>query len=260
MHALSPAPAAIILAAGFGTRLRPLTDLLPKALCPVATRPLVDWALDAVRPFADPVAVNAHAGRDLIRDHLDGSGVHVSMEEREALGTAGGVGNLRDWVAGRDVLVVNADAWRTGTLASLVDGWDRERVRLLCVRDTARADFGDLRYAGACLLPWSAVRRLAPVPTGLYEVLWRDEEQAGRLDLVVTDETFIDCGTVGDYLLANLTASGGESVVGPGAVVEGELVRSVVWPGSVVRRGERLVDSVRAGDLTVTAPTTPRAD
>jgi 2-keto-3-deoxy-6-phosphogluconate aldolase len=42
-------------------------------------------------------------------------------------------------------------------------------------------------------------------------------------------------------------------VVGPGAIVLGELVRSVVWPGGTVRAGERLVDSIRAGaDLTVT--------
>jgi ADP-glucose pyrophosphorylase len=41
-------------------------------------------------------------------------------------------------------------------------------------------------------------------------------------------------------------------VVGEGAVVEGELVRSVVWPGGVVRRGERLVDAVRVGtEITV---------
>ena len=89
------------------------------------------------------------------------------------------------------------------------------------------------------------------MPTGLYEVLWRAEESAGRLDVVVTAQRFIDCGTPADYLRANLAANGGHSVVGPGALVEGELVRSVVWADSTVRRGERLVEAVRAGDLTV---------
>lgn len=244
-------PVAIILAAGRGTRLRPLTDLLPKALCPVANRPLVDWALDAVSPYAGAIAVNVHSGRDAMLAQLGERAVHLSVEEAEPLGTAGGIGNLRDWVDGRAVLVANADAWRDGTLSELVDGWDGERVRVLCVDDPDRGDFGVHRYAGAALLPWAAVRRLTPTPTGLYEVLWRAEESAGRLDVAVTAQGFIDCGTPADYLRANLAANDGHSVVGPGARVEGELVRSVVWANSTVRRGERLVDAVRAGNLTV---------
>ena len=59
---------------------------------------------------------------------------------------------------------------------------------------------------------------------------------------------FVDCGTPADYLRANLAANGGQSVVGPGAVVDGELVRSVVWAGAHVRAGERLVDAIRATD------------
>lgn len=245
------APAAIILAAGLGRRLRPLTDLLPKPLCPVAHRPLVDWALDAVAPYADEIAVNTHAGRDLMTAHLSGRGVLLSVEEGEPLGTAGAIGNLRHWVDGRAVLVANADAWRDGSLEPLIERWDGERVRLLCVADPDRGDFGDLRYAGACLLPWSSVRGLGATPSGLYEVLWRHEEAAGRLDLVTTNQHFIDCGTPADYLRANLTANGGNSVIGAGAVVDGEVLRSVVWPGSVVRRGEHLVDAIRAGELTV---------
>jgi NDP-sugar pyrophosphorylase family protein len=103
-------------------------------------------------------------------------------------------------------------------------------------------------------MPWQVVRELRPEPSGLYEACWRDLEKAGRLDFCVTADRFIDCGTPADYLAANLAASGGRSVVGPGAVVHGELVRSVVWPGGVVRAGERLVDSIRVGaDLTVDA-------
>lgn len=50
-----------------------------------------------------------------------------------------------------------------------------------------------------------------------------------------------------------MAASGGENVVGPGAVVEGEIIRTVVWPGARVAKGERLVDAIRAGDVTVYA-------
>ena len=50
---------AVILAAGVGARLRPLTDIRPKALCPVGNVPLLDRALDSVRPYAADVAVAA---------------------------------------------------------------------------------------------------------------------------------------------------------------------------------------------------------
>jgi hypothetical protein len=55
----------------------------------------------------------------------------------------------------------------------------------------------------------------------------------------------VDCGTPAAYLAANLTASGGQSVVAEGARVEGTLVRSVCWEEAVVEPGEVLVDAIR---------------
>ncbi|HET7487791.1 MAG TPA: sugar phosphate nucleotidyltransferase [Acidimicrobiales bacterium] len=245
--------AAVVLAAGAGTRLRPLTDVLPKALCPVDNVALVDRALDRVRPLSGALAVNVHHGRALLEAHLDGR-VHLSVEEPVALGTAGALGNLRDWIGGRPVVVANADAWLPAGLDALLDGWDGERVRLLVVDDPARGDFGRWRFAGASLMPWAEVARLPASPAGLYEVCWRDRWAEGRLDLVPVAGPFFDCGTPAEYLAANLAASGGRSVVGAGARVAGDLVRSVVWPGGVVRAGERLVECIRVGeDLTVDA-------
>ena len=244
--------AAVVLAAGLGTRLRPLTDVLPKALCPVANVALVDRALERAMTVADDIAVNVHAGRQQMEQHLAGRGVHLSLEEAEPLGTAGALGLLREWIDGRAVVVSNADACHGFDLRALVDGWDGERPRLLVVDDPERADFdGRWRYVGSSLLAWQHVSGLAPVPSGLYESLWSRVE----LDLVPVAGPFFDCGTPSDYLAANLWASGGESVVGAGAVVEGELVRSVVWPDGAVRSDERLVESIRVGaDLTVEAP------
>lgn len=244
----------MVLAAGAGRRLAPLTRLRPKALCPVGGRPLVDLALDRVRAHVDDVAVNLHHGAAVLDAHLPPE-VHRSLEAPEALGTAGALGALRPWIAGRHVLVTNADAWFDVDLDlhEFVDAWDRERVRLLCVEDPARGDFGALRYCGVALLPGRLVADLAPTPSGLYEVQWRAEAAAGRLDLVATTSPFVDCGTPADYLRANLAASGGRSVVGPGARVDpaATVVRSVVWDRSEVLAGEVLVDSVRAGPLTV---------
>jgi MurNAc alpha-1-phosphate uridylyltransferase len=245
----------VVLAAGLGTRLRPLTELRTKALCPVDNVTLLDRAIARLSPYVSRIAVNAHHQPATMAEAVAGR-AHLSLETPVALGTAGALGQLRGWIDGAPVLVTNADAYFAGTLDALVADWDSQRPRLLVHPAPGRGDFGDDRYSGSCLLPWSDVAKLEPVPTGLYEVMWRDYWQAGQLDLVGSDEVFIDCGTPAEYIAANLHASGGVSVVGKGAKVEGTLVRSVVWPGSRVFAGERLVDCIRAGDhgeLTVPA-------
>ncbi|MCU1448642.1 MAG: Nucleotidyl transferase [Acidimicrobiales bacterium] len=175
--------------------------------------------------------------------HLAGR-VHLSLEEPEALGTAGGLGQLRDWIAGRPTLAVNVDAWHEGDLRPFVAGWDGERVRVL----VAGQEFGPRAKVVASLLPWRDIKALEPRPSGLYEACWAPADEAGRMDVDPYEGPFVDCGTPARYLAANLAASGGRSVVGPGAVVEGALDRSVVWPGARVEAGEHLERAVRAGD------------
>jgi nucleotidyltransferase-like protein len=239
---------AVVLAAGEGARLRPLTRIRPKPLCPVGNVPLVDLAVERVRPATPAVAVNVHHDRGAIEAHLDGR-VHVSVEEPEALGTAGALGHLRPWIAGRAVVVVNADTWCPGSLAGIAEGWDGERVRLLIagrddhLRPTSRI--------AAALMPWTEVERLEPVPSGLYEVSWGRLAAARRIDVVRWDGPCLDCGTPARYLHANLAASGGEAVVSPGAVVRGVVERSVLWDGAVVEPSERLCEAVRADGVTV---------
>ena len=244
--------AGVVLAAGAGLRLRPLTYLLPKALCPVGNVALLDHALARIDPYVSRVAVNAHHHAELIAAHV-GARAHVSYEAPCALGTAGALGQLRGWLSGSPVLVTNADAYYTGGLDPLVRGWDGTTVRLLVHRDPARGDFGPDRYSGSCLLPWSVVERLSPEPADLYRMVWRLLWKRGELELVRDDAVFVDCGTPSDYLRANLHASGGVSVIGPGAVVEGVVERCVVWPGAKVRADEHLVECIRANGLTVPA-------
>jgi N-acetyl-alpha-D-muramate 1-phosphate uridylyltransferase len=250
--------AGIVLAAGSGTRLRPLTSLRPKALCPVGGVPLLDLALARlavpVGTGPDQLAANAcHLGEQ-IAAHLDGR-CTVRVEPEPALGTAGGIAGLRDWVDGRDVLVTNADSYLPGGLPNLLDGWDGERSRLLCAAASGRPDFiaadgTPVRYIGTCLLPWSLVEPLAAEPTGLYEVLWRSADQRGELDLVIAppETVVIDCGSPADYLAANLHASNGSNVIGAGATVLGRIERSVVWDGAWVGPDEVLTGAIRAGD------------
>jgi CTP:molybdopterin cytidylyltransferase MocA len=246
--------AAIVLAAGRGSRLRPLTLERPKALCPVAGEALVDLALRRVAAVVGSgpaaVAVNAHDRAAVVAAHV-GDRATLSVEGPEALGTAGAVGALRPWLDGRDALVVNADAWHAAALAPLVADWDGSCVRVLVAGAGRGATLSPRARVLGSLLPAAVAAGLDAEPTGLYEVCWHPAELAGRLEVVGAGVDVIDCGTPGDYLAANLAASGGASVVGDGAVVAGTARRCVLWPGAVVAPGEVLVDAVRTAERTV---------
>ncbi len=243
-----------MLAAGSGQRLRPLTSEKPKAMCPVAGVPLVDLALGHLGLVGlygpGQVAVNAHHLAGQLEEHLIDR-VHLSVEA-ELLGTGGGVGQLREWIAGRAVLVVNADAVHDARLESLVDGWDGERIRFLTAAAAAPASLGPTMRLCGVLMPWTAVLDLEAERSSIAEQVWRPWEAAGGVELLAADVGFVDCGTPAAYLAANLWRSGGASVVGRGTVVDGEVDRCVLWSGSHVRAGERLVDAVRtASGMTV---------
>jgi NDP-sugar pyrophosphorylase family protein len=201
--------AGLVLAAGRGSRLRPLTDRVPKPLLVVGSESLLDAALARVarvvplRP--DSVAVNAHWLADQVVAAVAGR-AHMSVEAPEALGTAGAVAALRDWLARRDVLIANGDVWFGGDvdIEGFVSGWDRRRPRLLVVEDSRRPDFeGRWRFAGLSLLPGALAAELPVEPSGLYEAVWSRQP----VDLVPTDVPFLDCGTPEDLAAARSRAA-----------------------------------------------------
>ncbi|HEX2357139.1 MAG TPA: NTP transferase domain-containing protein [Micromonosporaceae bacterium] len=281
-----PPVCGVVFAAGEGRRLRPLTLLRPKALCPVGNVPLLDRALARMAALGlvgpDRVAVNASYLAEQVVAHGEGR-AHLSLEPDGPLGTAGGIGRLRDWIGGRGVLAGNADAYLAPAsrasdrgpdagLAELLADWDGETVRLLGrpAKPGTPSEFGSYRFAGFSLLPWRLVRELRPEPSELVRAVWRPAEAAGALTVVGYRGRYLDTGTPADYLRANLYAVGSgpslvamdatvtgaldRAVVGAGATVEGSVTRGVVWPGGHVGRGERLVDAVRAGwDVTMPA-------
>src|SRR5512135_2473390 len=177
-----------VLAAGAGTRLAPLTRLQPKALCPLGRTTLVERAVDTVGralgrpPGPDTIAVNAHHRADLMEPALAGR-AHVSVEQPELLGTAGALGRIHDWIGGRDAVVVNADAVHDADLAAAVDGWDRERVRLVVAGPSGQA-FGPSLRLCAALMPAATVAPLSDRPSGLYATAWVPAAQSGRLEVV----------------------------------------------------------------------------
>ena len=118
---------ALIFAAGLGTRLRPLTDTMPKALVPVAGVPMLERVLCKLRDAGIPeFVVNAHHFADRIEDFLGsrdwGVPVAVSREDREPLETGGGIRHAAPLLEGGRFLVYNADI-----LSDLDVGWFLEQ-------------------------------------------------------------------------------------------------------------------------------------
>lgn len=132
---------AMVLAAGFGTRMRHLTQNRPKPLIEVAGKAMIDRALDhlAVAGVADAV-VNLHYFGDQIREHLskrDDIGLQFSVEHPEVLETGGGILQALPMLGPRPFLVMNSDAIWAGPnpILPLCNAWDPETMDalLLCV-------------------------------------------------------------------------------------------------------------------------------
>ncbi len=107
---------AMILAAGRGERMRPLTDTCPKPLLPVGGRPLIAWHLDALAAagIRQIVINHAHLGSMIEQALGDGARWGVSIaysREPRALETAGGIANALPLLGEAPFLVVNGDVW-----------------------------------------------------------------------------------------------------------------------------------------------------
>ena len=107
---------AMIFAAGLGTRLKPLTDTMPKALVPVHGQPLLAYQIDKLkRAGINDIIVNVHHFPDMIIDYLRendnfGCNIHISDEREQLLDTGGGL--LKAWstfASNEPILAINVD-------------------------------------------------------------------------------------------------------------------------------------------------------
>ncbi len=104
---------ALLLAAGLGTRLRPLTNTLPKCLVPIHGRPLLDYWFDLLLPAGiERILVNTSYLPDQVRAHMAASPWRDRVDlihETDLLGTGGTVLANRDWFGPGPILVAHAD-------------------------------------------------------------------------------------------------------------------------------------------------------
>ncbi len=121
---------AMILAAGLGTRLRPLTNLMPKPMAPVVNKPVMEHIVELlVKHGFTEVITNLSWLPDQIKEHFgDGSGFGIELtysDEDEPLGTAGGVGKAADFLGETEsFLVISGDALTDLDLGAMREAHD----------------------------------------------------------------------------------------------------------------------------------------
>lgn len=161
---------AMIFAAGLGTRLKPLTDRMPKALVPVAGKPLLQHVLDKLQAQGfDDIVVNVHHFASQIVDYLKGTGIKISDESAELLETGGGLKKALPLFGNGDpVLIHNVDILSNvdlrgfyeksqGNDATLLVSW-RETKRYLVFDDDMRLVGWTNRETGEVKSPYDDVK------------------------------------------------------------------------------------------------------
>lgn len=252
------APAAFVLAAGLGTRLAPLTDLLPKPLVPVFHKPLLTFALDSLLAAGvGKLSLNTH--------HLPGAFAEAFGEESsyrnhplhlfhepQLLDTGGGIRNARPALGSSTFVLYNGDiladlpiagllaAHRSsGALATMLlrpaEGggvanvrFDQASGRVLDLRGVLGVPEGDAAvYSGIAvfepaIMEWIPESGAFSIIDSLLSALRAGEKVGGML---VSDGLWIDLGTPGNYLHAHRLLAGPASR--PGYIVDPS------WPAPI---------------------------
>ena len=217
---------AMVLAAGLGERMRPLTDRMPKPLVPVAGKPLIDHVLDRLAAAGvERVVVNVHYLADMIERHLKGHTrpqIVISDERDKLLNTGGGVVKALGAIGREPFFHVNSDTiWIDSVkpnlerLAEAFDPTTMDALLLLAPVSTSigypgRGDFtmaadGKLTrraerdvapfvYAGAAILRPELFK---DAPAGAFSLtdLFRRAEAAGRLHGLRLEGVWMHVGT-----------------------------------------------------------------
>jgi NDP-sugar pyrophosphorylase family protein len=136
---------AMVFAAGLGTRLKPLTDNMPKALVPLAGKTLLQWQIERLKSAGiTDIVVNVHHFPDMIIDYLKehhnfGCNIQVSDERDMLLETGGGLRKamrlLGDEAKGDGILVCNVDILSNIDIPTLLQTYNSEEMGIVVVSE-----------------------------------------------------------------------------------------------------------------------------
>jgi NDP-sugar pyrophosphorylase family protein len=281
-------PDALVLTAGLGTRLRPLTSVRAKPAVPVGGEPLIRRIVGWLAGYGvRRVTLNLHHLPATIAGATgDGSDLHAevrfSWEQPLVLGSAGGVRQALDIVGAETFLVINGDTLTNFDLRELAGAHAATDalVTLALVPNVDSARYGGVRlnadgtvagfvprgpeargtfhFIGAqavCRPVFAGLPAGVPVNTigGCYDALIGSEP--GRVRGFVTSAAFWDIGTVADYWRTHWAFSGNghdtsrSASVSPSATVD----RTIVWDGVTVDRDATLRECIVTDGVHVTA-------
>ena len=218
---------AMVMAAGLGTRMRPLTDHKPKPLVEVAGKPLIEYAFDKLRlAGVKKAVVNVHYLPKQVEDYVANCAtdldISISDERAQLLETGGGLVQALPMIGGDPFFCINSDAiWTDGevdALTRLAQAWDRETMDgllLLVPRERAFSHKGNgdfsiddkgrpLRRGTAAQAPfvYTGIQLLSraflnDAPTGPFStnILWDRAIAKGRLFALQHHGDWFDIGS-----------------------------------------------------------------
>ncbi len=260
----------MVMAAGAGTRLHPLTTLVPKPLVPIANRPVLEYTIENLRRHGiTELVLNLHSHPELIRRHFgDGSSrgmrIHYSYEPK-LLGTAGGVKNVEHFLNEGTFLVLSGDGLTDIDLTELLSFHRRRRALATIALKTVDMRF---EYGVALMNPSGRIRRFIEKPrwsdvfsnevnTGIYvfepdalkmipkgkvydfgHQFWPKLLKERRpIHGYRTKSYWCDVGNLGEYRHAQHDALEGKI----GIHFQGRQIQRGVWvdEGTVIERGVR---------------------
>jgi NDP-sugar pyrophosphorylase family protein len=273
--------AALLLAAGLGSRLDPLTRLVAKPAVPLGQRTLAEHVLDWLqRQHVHDVVVNLHHLPSSITSVL-GDGAHLGMSvryswEQVVLGSAGGPRHALPLLTSDPFLIVNGDTLCDFDLAPMLEAHRTSGadVTMAVVPNPAPAHYNGIvvdddrvvggfiprghtvpswHFVGVQIVSKQTFAVLDDgVPAETVAGLYREmvQTQPGRVQAWPVSTSFVDIGTPRDYLAAALRQPG-PLPAGVTVPESSRLTRCAVWPGVIIEEHVRLEDCIVAGPLRV---------
>ena len=284
---------AMILSAGYGTRLWPLTEDRTKPAIPILGKPLVGYVAEYLAGYGcDEIVVNLHHRPESVRAALgDGSKFGVKLyyvEEPDILGTSGALDNAREILKGETIVVVNGKIItdidlnaalethrRTDAIATLVllPNPSFQRFTVVETADGFLKGFGPMpvqaQYVGReSPLMFTGIQILEPrifnyIPPGIFshstsDVYPQAIAKGERIATHVATGKWYELSTPQRYLdisLAMLAETGEHLTIGSGCVISerADVSQSILWDGVVIEPEARIRRAVLGDGVRITA-------
>ena len=222
---------AMVLAAGYGTRLKPLTDRMPKPLVPVAGKPMIEYALDKLKTYGiEEVIINVSHFKEQLKTYLSAfNGLTIKIsEEIEPLETGGGLKKALPLLGGEPFFTINSDIIWTDEQESALDRltgcWEDAKMDVLLLTQSKTKALGyskgedHLFIKSGNTLGWNEKeepyiiagigiihpRILLNAPDGKFtvKILWHQALKQNRLACLPHHGQWFQTGTIGDIKTA----------------------------------------------------------